>query len=137
MSSVIFLSALDDALSGRIDFARDRFKALLVTASYQPDPDVHTRRSDISAEIFGVGYLTGGAEVDVTVSKNTLSERIEVELGGAVWTGTITAAGAVYYHARGGQADADELVAFIDFGANVASINGVFTLTASVLRIQN
>lgn len=138
MPSLIYTSALEDAVSGAIDFTSDTFKALLVSSEYQPNKDVHTTRADVSAEIFAINYATGGAEVEVMVEKFLLGDRIEITLGGATWpTSTITAAGAVYYKSRGGQADGDELVAFIDFGANVASINGTFTLNPSIIRLQN
>jgi hypothetical protein len=55
----------------------------------------------------------------VTVTKDTVNDRVDVGLGGTTWpTSTITARYAAYYKARGGASSADELVALIDFGAN-------------------
>jgi hypothetical protein len=138
MPSLIFNSCLDDAMRGSIDFDSDSFKAMLVTASYTPDKDAHTKRSDITNEVTGTAYVAGGAAVTVTVTKDTANDRVDISLGSASWaSSTITARGVAYYKSRGGLASADELVAFIDFGSNVISSNGTFSLAASTLRIQN
>lgn len=138
MASLIYNSALYDAMTGAVDFDTDTFYALLVTASYTPDKDTHLKRSDITNEVTGTGYTAGGAAATVTVAKDTSTDRISVSLGAASWAAsTITAAGAVYYKHRGGASSADELVAYIDFGGNVTSTSGTFSLTASELRLQN
>lgn len=138
MASLIYNSGLDDEAKGNIDFDTDTFKCLLVTSSYTPDKDSHTKRSDVTNEFSGTGYTTGGAAATVTVTKDTANDRIDISLGAASWaSATITARGAVYYKSRGGASSADELVAFIDFTSDVTSTNGTFALTASTLRIQN
>jgi hypothetical protein len=43
----------------------------------------------------------------------------------------------VYYKSRGGASSADEIIAVVDFGADVSTTVGTFTLTASTLRKQN
>jgi len=76
--------------------------------------------------------------VPVTVTKDLVNDRIDISLGAASWTGaTITARGAVYFKSRGGAANLDELVAYIDFVTDVASTNGTFNLTVSTIRLQN
>lgn len=138
MSSLIFNSALDDAFRGNIDFDTDTFYAMLVTSSYSPNKDTHTKRSDVSNEITGSGYVADGQAATVSVTKDTVNDRIDVSLGALNWDpATITARGAVYYKRRGGASSADELVAYIDFGSNIVSTAGEFAVTASTLRIQN
>lgn len=138
MSSLIYDSAPYDALTGAIDFDDDDFAVMLVTASYTPDQAAHTKRSDITDEVSGTGYSAGGAAATVSVANDTGNHRTNVTLGGASWaTATITARGAVYYKSRGGLASADELVAYIDFGGDISSTAGTFTLDASTLRAQN
>lgn len=139
MASIIFNSALDDAFRGKINVDADTYKVLLVTSSYAPNKDTHTKRSDVTSEVAnGGGYTTGGAAAVVTVTKDLANDRMDMSLGGASWaTATITARGAVYYKSRGGAASADELIAFIDFGSDVISTNGTFSLSASTLRVQN
>jgi hypothetical protein len=138
MASLIYNSGLDDGVRANIDFDTDTFKCLLVTAAYTPDKDAHTKRSDVTNEVVGAGYTAGGTAAAVTVTKDTANDRIDVSLGAVSWpASTITARGAVYYKSRGGAASADELVAYIDFGGNIVSTAGTFSLTASTLRIQN
>lgn len=139
MASLVYNSCLDDVVRGNIDFDTDTFKCLLVDSSYIPDKDSDTRRSDITGEVGNSGsYLAGGGTATVTVSKDIVNDRINISLGPVSFSAaTINAAGAVYYKSRGGAASADELVAFIDFGGDVISTNGVWSLTASTLRIQN
>jgi hypothetical protein len=138
VASVIYTSGLDDVFRSLINFDADTFKCLLVTSTYAPNKDIHTRRSDVTNEVVGAGYTAGGAAATVTVTKDTVNDRIDVSLGDVSWAAaTITARGAVYYKSRGGAAGADELVAYIDFGTDVTSTAGTFSLSASTLRIQN
>ena len=116
----------------------DSFKVMLTTSSYTADKDTHTKRSDVTNEVTGTGYTANGAATTATVTKDTVNDRLNVEIGAATWSNsTITAAKAVVYKSRGGLASADELVACIDFGSDIISSNGTFTLTASTIRIQN
>lgn len=138
MASLVYNSALDDTVRGAIDFDSDTFKAMLVTSSYTPDKDTHLKRSSVSNEVSGAGYAAGGAAATVSVNKDTANDRVDITLGAVSWpAASITARGAVYYKSRGGASSADELVAYIDFGADITSTSGTFSLTASTLRIQN
>lgn len=138
MASLIFNSALYDALTGAIDFDTDSFKCMLVTSSYAPNKDTHTKRSDVTNEVSGTGYSGGGTAATVGVNNDTANDRQDVSLGAVSWpASTITARAAVYYKSRGGAASADELVAYIDFGGDITSTAGTFALSASTLRIQN
>jgi hypothetical protein len=138
MASFIYDSALYDALTGSIDFRADAFKVLLVTRDYRASKSGHSRRSDIAGEVVAVGYGPGGEAAHVTVAADRERGQINIALGAATWPdSTITARGAIYCKSRGGPASADELVAYIDFVADIASNNGPFNLAASTLRIQN
>lgn len=138
MASIIYNSFLDDVFRGNIDCDTDTFYVLLVTSSYTEDKDVHDKRDDVTNEVSGTGYTAGGVAVTVTVTKDTVNDRIDVSLGSASWaSSTITARKAVYYKRRGGAASADELVAVNDFGSDVITSSGTFTLNASTVRIQN
>lgn len=138
MASIIYNSFLDDVFRGNIDCDTDTFYVLLVTSSYTEDKDVHDKRDDVTNEVSGTGYTAGGVAATVTVTKDTANDRIDVSLGSATWaSSTITARKAVYYKRRGGAASADELVAVNDFGSDVITSSGTFTLNASTVRIQN
>lgn len=138
MASIIYNSFLDDVFKGNIDCDTDTFYVLLTSSSYTEDKDVHDKRDDVTNEVSGTGYTAGGVAVTVTVTKDTVNDRIDVSLGSASWaSSTITARKAVYYKRRGGAASADELVAVNDFGSDVITTAGTFTLNASTVRIQN
>ena len=138
MASIIYNSALDDAVKGNIDFDTDAFKIMLVTSSYTADKDAHTKRSDVTNEVTGTGYTSGGDSTSVTVTKDTANDRIDIDFTDVSWTtATITAAGAVIYKTTG-TASTDNLVAYLDFAGDVTSTNGTFTVDiTSPLRIQN
>ena len=139
MASLIYNSFLDDVFRGNIDCDTDTFYVLLTSSSYTEDKDTHDRRDDVTNELAASGnYVSGGFVATVTVTKDTVNDRIDVSLGGiTVASATFTARKAVYYKRRGGAASADELVAVNDFGSDVTATAGTFTLNASTVRIQN
>lgn len=138
MASLIFNRTLELWARGSIDFDTDTFKVLLTIVTYAENKDTHDFRDDVTNEVVGTGYTAGGNTVTVTVTIDTVNDRVDISLGGTTWTtSTITARKAVYYKSRGGAATADELVAVNDFGADVSTTAGTFTLNASTLRIQN
>lgn len=138
MASLIYNRALELLARGNIDFDTDTFKVMLTTSGYTENKDTHDFRDDVTNEVSGTGYTAGCQTVTVSVSLDTSNDRVDITLGGATWTSsTITARKAVYYKSRGGAASADELIAVIDFGSDVSTNNGTFTLQSSTLRITN
>lgn len=138
MASLIWNSCLDDMANNNIDFGADTFYGMLLTSSFTPNKDTQTKRSDLSNEASGAGYTAGGAAATVTVTKDTANDRIDISLGAVSWAAsTITARYLAYYKHRGGASSADELVALVDFGSDVSSTAGTFSVTASTLRMQN
>lgn len=138
MASLLYNSAVDDMARGAIDFDTDTFKVMLVTSSYTPDKDTHDKRNDVTNEVSGTGYTAGGVTSVCTVTKDTANDRVTLSFAAVNWaSSTITARGAVIYKSRGGASSADELVAYNDFGSDVASASGTFTVGASVITLQN
>ena len=139
MASIIYNSMLHDISTGAIDFDTDTFKCMLVTSSYTPSKS-HSKRSDITNEVTGTGYTTGGNTATATVSAiNNTSNLQDIGWSITSWTSsTITARGAVIYKARGGSSSADELVGYLDFATDQTSSGGTFTVTVGTpLRLQN
>lgn len=124
---------------GDIDFDTDDFYAMLVTSSYTPNKDTHEFRDDVTNEVSAAGgYATGGEESTVTVTKDTANDKVAIQFGAVSWAAsTITARGCVYYKSRGGASSADELVAYNDFGSDVSSSGGTFSVAASTITLQN
>lgn len=138
MASLIFNRCLEQWAKGTIDFDTDTFKAMLTTSSYAENKDADDFRNDVTNEVTGTGYTAGGNTVTVTVTLDTANDRVDISLGGTTWTtSTITARKAVYYKSRGGASSADEVIAVNDFGSDVITSGGTFTLNASTMRIQN
>ena len=139
MASIIYNSMLHDITTGAIDFDTDTFKCMLVTSSYVPSKS-HAKRSDITNEVTGTGYTTGGNTATATVSAiNNTSNLQDIAWSITSWTSsTITARGAVIYKYRGGASTADELVGYLDFTTDQSSSGGTFTVTVGTpLRLQN
>jgi len=121
-----------------MDFDTDTFKIMLVTSSYTANKDSHDKRDDVTNEVSGTGYTAGGATVACTVTKDTANDKVTLAFASTSWaTATITARGAVIYKSRGGSSNADELVAYIDFGSDVSSTAATFTVGASTITLQN
>lgn len=138
MASLVFDSCFDDMVNGRLNFGADTFRCMLCTSGYSPKPG-HEKRSDVTNEVAARGgYQKGGFKADVSSARNAKMRRHDITLGGiSVPDATITARYAVYYKARGGEPEFDNLVAVIDFGADISSTDGDWSLTASTLRLQN
>lgn len=140
MASLIYDSFFYDLAANNIKTTTDTFKGMLVTATYSPNKKTHAKRSDVTNEVSGTGYTAGGQTVALTTTNDTTNDRLDITIGSpAGWTSsTITARAMVVYKSRGGASSADELVAYLDFLADVTSTNGTFSVTVtSPLRIQN
>ena len=139
MASLVYNSAIRDAVTGQIDFDTDTFYMMLVTSSYSPDKDTHLDRADVTNEVTGTNYTSTGQAVTVTVGAvDTANDRVDINFADVTWaSSTITAAAAVVYKYTGTAAD-DLLVAYLDFGGDVSSTSGDFTVsTTTPLRFAN
>lgn len=130
MADLVYNSFMFDLAAGNIDLNTDTFKIMLVTSTYTPNADTHNRRDDITNEVSGAGYTAGGATLaSVTLTQDDANDRAVWDAADPSWAAsTITARGAVIYKSRGGLASADELVCYKDFGSDIVSTNGTFTV---------
>ena len=108
------------------------FKFLLVSSvPSESDLDTFDFRNDITNEVTGTGYTSGGVAATVTVgSVDTTNDRTPVtitDLTNAWTSSTISAVGGWLYKAVG-TAGTDQLVAFVDFGGTVTSTAGNFSV---------
>jgi hypothetical protein len=112
---------------------------MLTTSTYTPDKKTHNRRDDVTNEVVGAGYVAGGSATTLTVTPDTANDRVDITFSDVTWPGsTITARYCVIYKSRGGLSSADELVALGDFGSNISTTGGTFTLDfTGPLRFQN
>jgi hypothetical protein len=138
MASLIYNSAIDDMARNNIDFDTNTFKAMLVTSSYTPNKDTHDKRDDVTNEATGTGYTAGGVTTACTVTKDTANDKVTLSFAAVSWAAsTITARALVIYKSRGGASSADELVCYVDFGSDVSSTSGTFSVSSSVISLQN
>lgn len=141
MASFNFNIGIRNIVTGAIDLDTDSFKMMLV--SVMPgatEKDTWDYRNDVTNEVTGTGYTTGGAACTLTVAAvDTTNDDIEVTCAPVSWTtATISAVGAIIYKSRGGASSADELLCAIDFGGTITSTAGTFTVTPSgSLKFQN
>jgi hypothetical protein len=137
MASLIYNSAIDDMARNNIDFDTNTFKAMLVTSSYTPNKDTHDKRDDVTNEVTGTGYTAGGVTTACTVTKDTANDRVTLQFAAVSWaTSTITARALVIYKSTG-TASTDNLVAYNDFGSDVSSTAGTFSVAASTITLAN
>lgn len=139
MASLNYNTSLYKMAKGGLDFSTLTFYAMLVTSSYSPNKDTDDFRNDVTNEVTGTGYSSGGAASAVTVTQDNANDRIDIDFADVSWAGsTLTAAAAVLYVYRGGASSADEVISYIDFGGNVTTSGGTFTLDMTgPLRLQN
>jgi hypothetical protein len=139
MPSIVYNSFMRDVITGAVVPSADTFKMMLVTSSYSPSKS-HSKRSDITNEVVGTGYIAGGETCTLTVgSVDNINNKVSISFSNTSWaSATITARGCVVYKYRGGAASADELVGYVDFTSDVASTSGTFLVTISTpLSISN
>lgn len=135
-ASLVYNSMLDDVFAGAI-VKTDTIKCMLTTSAYTENKDTHTKRSDVTNEVTGTGYTAGGAATTFTVTKDTANDRITITIGAQTYaSSTITARKQVCYKSRGGASSADELLLVNDFGSDVISTAGTFTVNASTIHIN-
>lgn len=137
MASIVYNSFLEDLGRGDIDLDTDTFRVMLVNG-YTEDK-THTTRADATPEASGTGYTAGGETTTLTLTKDNVNNRLDVEFSNVSWANsTITADGAVIYKDNGGAASGDPLVCYVDFNQSIASTNAAFAVTFSApLRFQN
>lgn len=113
-----------------IDWTSDTIKIALCTNSYTPDQDAHDFFNDITNEVTGTGYTAGGVTLTTPTATYTGGSNVtKLDADDAVWAGsTITARYAIIYKSTG-TASTSPLIGYVDFGADVSSTGGSFTIT--------
>ena len=133
MADVIYNSFKKKIMDGSIDLDTDTIKVVLVTSSYTPNIDTHTQYSHITNQVTGTGYTAGGATLaNKSVAVDTTNDRAKFDADDTTWTSaSITARGAIIYKYiddGGSPDDTSPLICYKDFGADITSTNGDFTI---------
>lgn len=119
--------------NGSVDLDTDTIKLMLVTGGYTPNQGTDNFRDDLGANEAsgGSGYTAGGFTLaSKTLAVATLTLNWDAaDISQAITGGPFAFRYGVYYKARGGVASADELVGYVDFGAQ--------SVTDATLTITN
>jgi hypothetical protein len=128
--------------NGSVDLDTDTIKFILLTSSYTPAQGTHDFRDDLGANeaTGGSGYTAGGFTLaSKTLAVATLTLNWDAaDLSQAITGGPFAFRYGAWYKSRGGAASADELIGYVDFGAqsvtdatiNITNTN-MLTITAS------
>jgi hypothetical protein len=114
-----------------IDLDSDALKVMLCTSTYTPSQDTHQYKSSITNEVVGTGYTaTGTALASLVVAYNAGTNVFNLDAADVVWAAsTITARYAIVYDSTPGTDATRPLICYVDFGADVISSGGNFTIT--------
>jgi hypothetical protein len=114
-----------------IDWDTDTVKVALCTSTYTPAQDTHDYFNDITNEVTGTGYTAGGATLaSKTVTYTAGTNTTTFDAADVSWTSsTITARYAIIYVDTAGASSTDPLIGYVDFGENVSSSSGTFSIT--------
>jgi len=125
-----FGNATLKALNKEVDWDTDTIKVMLCTSTYVPDQDTHIYKSSITNEVIGTGYTAGGVTLTTkTIGYTGATNVTKLDADDVTWaSSTITARYAVIYVDTGVDATS-VLLGYVDFGADVSSTNGNFTIT--------
>lgn len=123
----VYTSAPAKMANKEIDLDTDTIKVMLCTSSYTPSQSGHAYKSSVTNEVTGTGYTAGGATLaskTVTVSGTTFT----FDAADTTWpSSSIAARYAVIYDSTGTDSTS-ALLEYIDFGADVTTTSGTFTI---------
>jgi hypothetical protein len=131
VSAKMYGLAYKSAFNKEIDWDSDTIKVMLCTSTYTPDQDTHQYKSSVTNEVTGTGYTAGGATLsNCTITYTGGSNTLKLDADDVSWAAsTITARYAVIYDSTPATDATRPLIALIDFGADMSSTSGAFTIT--------
>ena len=130
VSAFLYGGFMQSLANKEVDLDGDTFKVMLCTSSYVPDQDSHRYKSAVTNEVSGVGYTAGGATLSSTSSYDPGTNTLTFDADDTLWSGsTITARYAVIYDATPTTDATRPLLACVDFGEDVTSSGGDFSIT--------
>lgn len=131
VTSKFYGKAFLSAFNKEIDLDSDTIKVMLCTSAYTPNQDTHQYKSSVTNEVAGTGYTADGVTLgSPTVTYTGGSKTFMFDAADSSWSNsTITARYAVVYDATPGSDATRPLIAYVDFGADVSTTAGTFTIT--------
>lgn len=130
MTASGYANFIVNALKANVDFDTMPLKAMLCTPSYVADLDAHQFRSDVTDEVTGTGYITGGVTLTgVSLTQDTGLNRLKIDADDANFGElTVPDIGQIIIYVDTGSAATDILVSRHSFTPR-SPTGGVFTYT--------
>ena len=132
VTAKLFGKALEALANKEIDWDADTVRVALCASEFTPAQDTMDYFDDVTNELSTAsGYIAGGASLASTSAIYTASTNILMLDGADVsWADScITARYAVVYVDTAASAASDPLICWTDFGGNVISSSGTFTIS--------
>lgn len=128
-----FGKGIEHVAEGRVDLDTDTIKVSLHTSTWTPNQDTDDFRDDATNELSASGNYTAGGETlaSVTGTYDSGTNEWRFDAADVTWTALTPSAAFRYgliYKSRGGASSADEVIAYIDFGANQDPGGSNFTI---------
>jgi hypothetical protein len=124
----VYDNAITSLANKEVDWGTDTVKVMLATSSYAVNQATHQYKSSVTNEVTGTGYTARGATLGSKTEVITAHVK-KFDAADVSWTAsTITARYAVVYDDTGSDATS-ALIAYVDFGADVVSTAGTFSIT--------
>jgi hypothetical protein len=114
-----------------VDEDSDALKVMLCTSAFTPNQLTMQYKSSITNEVVGTGYVAAGtALASLVVAFTSGTKTTNLDAADVVWAAsTITARYAVIYDSTPGTDATRPLISYLDFGADVVSSGGNFTIS--------
>lgn len=125
---VNILGGETEAETERIDYLSDDIYVMLCTSDYTPNQDLHETKADVTNEIAGAGYVSGGqALTGKTITPGT--GVVQLSASDIIWEDSYLTAHYAVFYKNVGASDSDKiLLGYMDFDANKTSDGGPFTI---------
>lgn len=137
----MFIDTVGKSLEGEENVTPNTgLKAMLVTDTYTHNYDTHAFRSDVTNEVSGTGYSTGGGNVtttEITVASPSAGV-LKYDHDDESWANSsISSAMAMIGYFNFGTAGTDQLVYLLDFVTAVTTSNGLLTVQIGANGVFN
>ena len=132
VTAELFTKGMLALVNKEIDWNSDAIRVALVTVDYVADynQDAQDYFDDITHEVAAGGGYNAGGELLTVKTQTTAAHVLTCSAATLTWPGsTITARGAIIYDNQTGVPATSPLIGFVDFGADVVSTAGDFTIT--------
>lgn len=135
-----YVSLVIKAFNKEIDWDSDVIKVMLVTSTYVPNQESHDYKNDVSGEVSGTGYTTGGKVLtSKSITYNSTDKIIILDAEDIIWEGiSISNARYAIFYDDSPSTDATKvLLWYTDFGEAKSVTNGTIKLTFNSSGIVN